>query len=308
MSPAPRDAALRRYLLGQLAASRRARIEERCMADEALFERMHIIEDELLDAYVRGEMEPAARQRFEAGYLTTPQGRQNLQSARALLQCLDEAASSVVRQEPLEARRQFPWSLTSYPAWADLRLAAAVLAGVAILAAGWLTTQNRRLGDELRIAREQHRVAIDAERARTDLLAREARRQQAARTATEDALTAMQRAGPVAVVVLSPGVLRDASGSAVVHVSARTGVVLLQLQLDDSQHASYRVRVRTVDNVDIWQQELSKPATPLSTSSLAVAVPASLFASGDYLVMLQGRIRDGGLEDLRSYYVRIARD
>lgn len=76
---------LTRYLLGELSESPMVELEKRLLADEDLFERLPIVEDDLIDAYVRGEMQSSRRQRFELRFLTLPKRRVRVELARNLL-------------------------------------------------------------------------------------------------------------------------------------------------------------------------------------------------------------------------------
>jgi hypothetical protein len=55
----------RRYLLGELAELGRAVVEERLFEDDAFFETFLLEEEDLVDAYVRGELSHLDRARFE---------------------------------------------------------------------------------------------------------------------------------------------------------------------------------------------------------------------------------------------------
>jgi len=66
-----RRTTLRRYLLGGLSAGERARLEERYFKNDDLFEEMEIVEDELIDAYLRGHLSTSESRLFEENYLSS---------------------------------------------------------------------------------------------------------------------------------------------------------------------------------------------------------------------------------------------
>lgn len=80
----PDDLALTRYLLGHCAREDEARLDELSIADPAFADRLRAIEHDLADAYVRGELSPADRERWESRYLTSVHGREDLALAEAL--------------------------------------------------------------------------------------------------------------------------------------------------------------------------------------------------------------------------------
>jgi hypothetical protein len=286
---APREAVLKRYFFGQLDTSRRARLEERLVADDALFERMQVIEDELLDAYVRDEMEPAERRLFETTYLADARGREKLLSARTLLQCLADAGQSVVDVRS-EAGASPRWAFPGRPLVANFRLAAAVMTLVAAVGGVWLVTLNRGAGDELPDARGGDRAAQPTA--------------QIPRSVALEALGGVHQAGPVPAIVLTPRLRGESTRSVVIRTGPHSNLIVLQLQLDGSRSEPYRVLLQTTGGAEVWRQELSNP-TPSVTSSLVVVIPGSLMRAGDYRVLLQTRTGEGPAEEVRTYDFRV---
>lgn len=56
------------YLLGELPEDERLRLEEDYLADSELFARVLAVEEDLIDAYARGELSESARKQFEERY------------------------------------------------------------------------------------------------------------------------------------------------------------------------------------------------------------------------------------------------
>ena len=73
------DARLTRYLLGAVSATERENIEAEYLVDDDVFEQMLIAEDELVDAYARGELSDQERGQFEKNFLTSERGRDRVQ-------------------------------------------------------------------------------------------------------------------------------------------------------------------------------------------------------------------------------------
>src|SRR6266404_9355595 len=80
----PDDGLIRRYLLGQLAEGELEQLEEKMMADNELFSAVLLAEDEIVEEYVQGELSESDRAGFEASFLSTPEGRQQVTYAKAL--------------------------------------------------------------------------------------------------------------------------------------------------------------------------------------------------------------------------------
>jgi len=81
-----RRTTLRRYLLGELCAEERARLEERYFKNDDLFEEMEMAEDELIDAYLRGHLSKSESRLFEENYLSSQRRRHKVGLARELLE------------------------------------------------------------------------------------------------------------------------------------------------------------------------------------------------------------------------------
>jgi anti-sigma factor RsiW len=122
------DVVLRRYLLGNVAPDVRERIEGRLFSDDkAFWEHLCLVEDELIESYVAGELETDEARLFERSFLCTDERRSKLEFVRALKAYV--ATQQAVRPT-LWQRLQF---MVSVPAWA---VAAAAVALVVLPIAG----------------------------------------------------------------------------------------------------------------------------------------------------------------------------
>ena len=61
-----------RYLLDDLPQSDREGIEEKCLLDEEWFEQLQAMEAQLIRDYLKGDLDPEQRRRFQAKYLQVP--------------------------------------------------------------------------------------------------------------------------------------------------------------------------------------------------------------------------------------------
>lgn len=132
------DADRRRYLLGALDDERSAAVEREYLGDEAAMERMRVVEDELIDAYVAGELDPAETAAFEERLAIVPDWPARVAFARALHEA---AARPERRPEPAESfwvrlgRWLFPGA--GAPRWVGaVALAGALVVGVVLTLPG----------------------------------------------------------------------------------------------------------------------------------------------------------------------------
>lgn len=114
MTPIDSEAdVLRRYLLDGLDRESREDVERRLFSDDRLFwERFCLIEDELIDDYVRGDLTGDDRDRAERHFLCTAERQGKVAFARALQEYV---AATRVEQEPVQV-----------PLWRRLRMPVAV--------------------------------------------------------------------------------------------------------------------------------------------------------------------------------------
>lgn len=85
---------IRRYLLGRLQEDELEQLEQRLMVDGELFDQVGLAEDEMVDAYVNGELPQSERGEFEASFLSTTEGRQQVAYAKALREHVDNVSTS----------------------------------------------------------------------------------------------------------------------------------------------------------------------------------------------------------------------
>src|SRR3954463_85513 len=78
------DATLVRYLLRDLPPEDTEKLDERSVVDAAFADRLRGLEHDLADAYVRGELPPADRRRWERTFGVSDTGRAELRLAEAL--------------------------------------------------------------------------------------------------------------------------------------------------------------------------------------------------------------------------------
>src|SRR5215475_5768152 len=103
------DTMIREYLLGRLdnAPEVAERLAERMLTETELSELVDVIEDEIIEEYLEGQLEPADRQAIEKHFLRPPERREKLRLARILHRGLklkaDDAAANQEKEPPLPA-------------------------------------------------------------------------------------------------------------------------------------------------------------------------------------------------------------
>src|SRR6185436_387270 len=96
-----RDKPLVDYLLGKLSPEAELRFAEQYFIDDKLFDRLQHVENELLDLYAHGRLDPEDRASFEHYLAIHPEGRSKVALARGLkkLSTLERVNSESVLDE-----------------------------------------------------------------------------------------------------------------------------------------------------------------------------------------------------------------
>ena len=299
---------MRRYLLGDLSQEERVRVEGDYLADPSVFEELLAAENDLIDAYVRGNLSRDETQKFEEVYVKSPKRRERVEFARALRQVYSSP------QEPLLDEAS-PWRkvwamLSMTPRMPQWALAAAAVVIVAF--GSWLIVQNQRLRADL-----QQALAGQADlRRETDSL-----RENIAefkQKAEEQTREARPRNDVASVAVPIKSVFSFRLGSGVVSrspeaqentLTVRPTVATLQLQLvlERDEYKTYEGVLMTAERKQVAREETLKSHMIRGEAEVDWRLPANNIPSGDYIIQLNGRTATGSLEDVASYSFRVLR-
>jgi hypothetical protein len=300
-----------RYLLGAASAEEEQRLEERYFSDDSYFELLVTVEEELIDAYVSAEMSRDERQRFEQHFLSSPQRRQRVAFAQALLASAarrsDTRAPGVIgRERPPRSWLFWRWVRIPQPVMQVLILACFALLAVA----GSLSIiQSWRLRDQLTGVQAQGqdlRQQIEQERVIQQQLSAALDQERIARNRLEQTLP---NSPPQTIVsfILRAGTARSAEDVRALLIRQGTDVVQLQLDLEREGNGQYQVAVRTADDQEVWSQDGLRPRNTAGGGAVVLSLPANLLVSGDYIIMLRTLTPRGDIEDAGQYMFRTIR-
>src|SRR6516225_5119032 len=85
---------LRNYLLGKLSEEEQVQVEDRAFSDPEYLVAVEGAEADLIDSYVRGDLQSTDRRIFEGRFLTSPQRRRKVEFAKTLEQVTAELKTS----------------------------------------------------------------------------------------------------------------------------------------------------------------------------------------------------------------------
>jgi hypothetical protein len=282
------DAALRGYLLGLLPEAEAEALEEAYFARPDVLERVRGVENDLLDDYASGRLEPGEKGAFESRYLGSAPLRERVVAARALRLATADKRGPAARLVARPVRWRFPLAIA-----AGLLLAVLALwirpprppqvtsASLPPDSAGPSETQQ-----------PQSAASVGPSRAPTPTT------------------PVRQPATSRLVLALSPVLLRGQERPAQLRIPDGTDMVVLELEGDPAlvppSVSALEAVVKTVEGEPVWRGEARRVTDARRPSLLASAgVPAERLGPGDYLLTLSVRGTADGT--LYSYFFRVGR-
>ncbi len=309
------DAALTRYLLGSLPQQDVLRIDELSVADDETASRLSALENDLVDAYVNGELSGETLTQFQSSFLSSPQGREKVAFAESLLATEDRAAAisghvaapapqpPTLQPNTTANRSAKPWRGFPIPRWtANWAFAAAAL--LLIAGGAYLLREHASLKGQLDRA-QADRIELDRRQAELQKLLAEARPGPSPPEALNgEALDHPQTpAHPLKTVSLVLyAQTRGASQIASLALPQATARVLLQLQLEFDDFPAYRAVLKdsATDRI-LWRSTNLSAMTAGRNPAVSVDLPASLLKSQVYSLELNGVPSHGQAEPIGSY-------
>ena len=311
------------YLLGELPEEQQVEIEDRAFSDKDYLASITAVENDLIDEYVRGELAPAERQRFETRFLASAERRKRVEFAKALRTVISE--STAPQKKVVDDKRSWPWRDSLYAFISGLnpaaRLAFVAATILLIVGAAWLfaeTLRLRRQVNQLQAEKQSGQglqQALDAERKRTEELNARLNQEKQQREQTDESLRqltetteATKPAPPpvIASLMLLPGLSRGGGQKPNLDLSNDVRLVRLQIGIDpEEQYKSFAVELRTVAGRQVWNRENLAARARRGTRAVGLTLPATVLKSGEYELRLRGLTEGGGSEDVGFYYFNV---
>ena len=277
------------YLLGALPEHESEQFDERSITDDEFAWRLNAVENELVDAYVRGELPPATQEKFQGAYLSSDERREKVLFAQAFLS--RQAAAIAVDAKPGNLRR---WSLASFGSWQW-----AVASVLLLAASGLLLFDNRRLRDQLA---RQVVVTPAAPGKAHDL---EPPTQDAERQHESPPSGAPQRTLKAATFLLVAQT-RDGGSVGTIAIPGGTDQVILRLQLETDDFPVYEAIVRdSATNQLVWRTTGLKSAVRPEGRVVSIGLPRAVLKLQHYTVELTGMSAASTYTFAGSYAFRV---
>jgi hypothetical protein len=321
------DQTLRRYLLGDLGEETQRHLEERLVTDTEYFQELLIVEDELVDEYVRGDLSEQEKEDFESHFLCSRERREKLSFAGVLRDYVDTVPVS----NDSDSYRLSAWFKQKI--LAPLRvpspaLGAAMAAAILVTVIGvvWLIAVNWQLHRQLngasaeqralRVSEQDLQKQLAEERNRGRVLTDSLQQEQDQRTRLEREIASLraqqERSAfglrpsgvPIASFLLAPGLLRGSGEMERVIIPTGSSLVQLQLDIGVDDYVSYRAALHEVEGDQIWTQSKLKAETIDDKTLVVLTLPSQLLQRGDYYLRLSGLSSAGESELIARYHFR----
>lgn len=329
------DKLLTEYLLGLLPEGDAETLDELSFTDDEMAARMRAVENDLVDAYSRGELPGSMVERFNSYYLSSPTRQAKVAFARGLRKVIDRSVATeraerrpgVVELSPIQKpvtgknllRRFFVVPSTAL----EWGLVTAVL--LVLVAGGWLLSENSRLQNQVRQAQGEREVLLSRERE----LQSQLQAQQSTDSEKEHVLESLrnrvarleqptdeQQGGKpqppeattepnIIAFTLAP-LRRGIAGIVDIPISADTDYVTMQLELEPSDFTLYRAELKALPAGQVvWKSRKLRSRATGDVKVVAVTVRATLLKSQRYQMEVYGISSGGSSEPIGSYAFRV---
>ena len=296
---------LARYLLGQMSEDERDQIDERYFGDRDFIEGLLVVEDELIDSYVRGELSSSNHRQFEDYFMRSPERQRRVAFARKW----KDLVSTRRRTEPL-ARPSWRERLrVTYP-WVIVPLAASLLLAATSL---WLGLQITRLNGQL----DDVRAGLSASEVKEQELERQLADERNVSSQLRDELAraggrppeTIEPSGPrVVAFVLNPGLQRTGGDSTRFVIPTEAKQVRLQVNFKVGDYPHFSATLETAEGLKVWDQTGLKARRAAAGRMIILNIPAARLAEQDYVLTISGTSSTGQTESVAEYSFRVVKE
>ncbi|MEN3330927.1 MAG: hypothetical protein V7641_292 [Blastocatellia bacterium] len=295
------------YLLGGLQGEERRQIEERYFDDDAFFQEMLILEEELIDSYVNGELSGEQVERFEKHYLTTPERRSQVEFAKSLAASLSSVKINRALKEPHSQVSSDPSTLITASSRQRHPLTWGFIAGLVVVVGGalLLLIGNLRLYTHANRL-EQERAALSHQREETDRLndqMNHSLKRLEQETNRIESISVTSANASITIRPLFPMLTRSEQAGTVLHISPQTTLLILQAPVESLAIKSYQVVV-TKDGAEVLRLNQLKSRSTKGGNIVEIPLTASMFDGRSYSLMVKSEDGQEGT-DIYSFEIQI---
>lgn len=286
------------YLLGQLSEQEQADLERLYLMDDALFEQLLAIEDELRDTYVRGELSRADRRAFEQRLLILPHQKEKQEFARLLFRGLPEVDTSARTLHQRVAKRRSLLRVLRAPPWTILAPALSAALLIVIVGGWWLTRRLEHLRTPLQAISQGSSGVVPPTAGKLPEQGPEAQAPNRPPGQLQEEKTF--------AFVLTPRLIRGGEESRPLVIPLEAGRVRLEARFE-GQYPRYQAVIETVEGRQVAMEGNLQAETFPGGLRIFLDISSSLLDPGDYILTLHGLPASGIPEIVAEYTFRVGK-
>lgn len=313
---------IRRFLLGEMSDGERAAFEDRFIAEDAdLFDRIGVVEDELIESYVRGTLSSHEKTKFEKNFLTGKNRRARVVFTREMFDKLDaEKAATAKKTEAAAENSSVLSSLLNL--FKTPRIVFGAGFAILVLVFGLWFLVLKKSGSENEIVRQttpnvtatpqingnNQNAALNTTTAtNTNINSAnnpEANKTPAAINAENSNKLTPKETAPkpvVATLALFTGTVRSEGKTSELNLTKDVTGANFVLNLESSDYKTYRAEIVDADGSVVYR---SGRLTPRKNTVNAY-FPTARLKRGDYFVKLYGLSAAGAEESAADFQFRV---
>ncbi|MDQ2854711.1 MAG: hypothetical protein M3R68_00160, partial [Acidobacteriota bacterium] len=268
------EADARRFLLGEMSAAERSAFEERFVADAVSFEQIRVIEDELIESYVRDTLSEREKEKFEREFLASERRRTRVAFTRTMLDKLVQPReiAAVKKSEAAGVGASFWQSLGGFFKTPQLVFGAA-LALLVLVFGGWLLLRTANAPEVARQVMPTPNPTIEPNQKPSPNVTGKAPEK------IQNSPTQKKTPTDVPMLALLAGGVRGEGKLPELSLPKGASAANLQLNIRLT-YTVYRAEIVDTDGNLIWRSTALKA----KHSKLNLFVPAAKLPEGDYIV------------------------
>lgn len=312
------ERAITDYLLGTLPASEIDHYDELSLTNDDFAEVLKAVENDLVDAYVRGELSGSILSSFQSNYLASPRRRNKVIFAKTLLE-IEKSRITPLAEEAVQKKSGRPgwFHLFTMPR-PSLQLGFAAAAIVMLIAGAFLMVENIRLRAQIAQTRHEHAALQQREQELQQKLAlkrssdietqKELERVRGKLQQLERELAAIApKEAEQEPVLLAFNLSPQARGTSKIPqlmVPPGAGIIVFTLILEPNDFSVYQAVLENseADSV-LWRS--GKLKADAGGQQVQLRISTKLLKPQNYILELSGIATDGSAEIVGSYRFRI---
>ena len=316
------EAEVRRFLLGEMSEDERSAFEAKFFENEDFFEQTRVVEDELIESYIRKTLSSVEKEKFERNFLTTSRRRSRVEFTRTMFDKLAQPIAVVKKTETTAAKPPVRASIANFFKTPKLAFGAA-FALLVLIFGGWLLLRNQK---QTEIAREitptptvqiaqtnQNRnlplnqnnpVNLNATEKNPDNKNASPNVNKETPNKNQNTNTPKQESPVITpILALFAGAVRAEGKMPELNLPENARGANLQLNLESQDYKNYRVEILDADGNLVLKNNNLKA----KNSKINLFVPAAKFRRGDYIVKLSALNPQNEIESVADYAFRVNR-